>query len=81
MAASTAREASATEVPCHNGPVTSAAGMRRRDVARLTEDMHDLMLVLARTVTDNGDRVSFDDLLAAYGLTRDQLAAVADDED
>jgi hypothetical protein len=42
-------------------------------------DLRDLALVLARSVTDSGRRTSFDDVLAAFGQTRDSIAAVEDE--
>jgi hypothetical protein len=36
--------------------------------------------VLARAVTDAGRRTSFDDVLAAFGHTRESLGALPDDE-
>ncbi|GHH37928.1 hypothetical protein [Lentzea cavernae] len=57
------------------------AEAEERGVARLTaDDSRDLALVLARSVTDTGGRISFDDVLAAFGHTRDSLASVEDDE-
>lgn len=43
-------------------------------------DLRDLALVLARSVTDPGTRISFDDVLAAFGHTRESLTALPDDE-
>ncbi|WP_343948802.1 hypothetical protein [Nonomuraea longicatena] len=36
----------------------------------------DLALVLARLATDTGERIPLDDVLAAFGHTRESLAAV-----
>jgi antitoxin (DNA-binding transcriptional repressor) of toxin-antitoxin stability system len=54
-------------------------------IRRLTEledtaaDLRDLALVLARSITDTGHRTPLDDVLAAFGHTRESLAAVDDD--
>jgi len=44
-------------------------------------DLRDLALVFARAAIDDGSRTSFDDVLRAYGHTRESLAALPDDED
>jgi hypothetical protein len=36
--------------------------------------------VLARSVTDAGERIALDDVLTAFGHTRESLAAMPDDE-
>jgi hypothetical protein len=41
-----------------------------------TADLRDLVLVLARSVTDTGRRLSLDDVLTAFGHTRESLAAM-----
>lgn len=65
-----------------NEPVAAVVSIQRLDrLERLIEDVRDLTLALARVATDDGDRVSFDEVLAAYGLTRDDLAAVEDEQD
>jgi hypothetical protein len=43
-------------------------------------DLRDLALVLARMATDTGERVPLDDVLKAFGHTRESLAALPDDE-
>lgn len=65
----------------HHRPVAAVVGLRR--LAELDEaaaDLRDLALVLARTVTDPGRRTSLDDVLEAFGHTRESLASVADDD-
>ncbi|MQA86155.1 MAG: hypothetical protein GEV03_16360 [Streptosporangiales bacterium] len=42
-------------------------------------DLSDLVLVLARTAADNGHRMSLDDVIRAFGHTRDSLAELTDD--
>lgn len=62
-------------------PVAAVVSMRR--LAQLEEtaaDLRDLALVLARSVTDSGERIPLDDVLGAYGHTRESLAAIPDDE-
>jgi hypothetical protein len=43
-------------------------------------NLRDLTLVLARTATDSGARTPLDDVLKAFGHTRESLAALPDDE-
>lgn len=43
------------------------------------EDLLDLALVLARSATDDGSRTSLEDVLAAFGHTRDTLATIPDE--
>lgn len=62
-------------------PVAAVVSMRR--VAAIEEvfsDLHDLALVLARTAADSGRRTSFDDVLGAFGYSRESLAALPEDE-
>jgi hypothetical protein len=51
---------------------------RRADFGEAAADVCDLALVLARGVTDTGRRVSLDDVLKAFGQTRESLAALPD---
>lgn len=50
------------------------------ELSRTAEDLRDLAMVLARSATDSGRRTSLDDVLAAFGHTRESLAATPDDE-
>jgi len=43
------------------------------------EDLGLLALALVRSVTDNGNRTSLDDVLAGLGLTREELSEVDPD--
>ena len=45
----------------------------------LKSDRWDLALVLARAATDTGERTSLDEVLAAFGHTRESLAALPDE--
>lgn len=63
-------------------PVAAVVSIRRVErLEQLLDDVRDLTLALSRVVTDDGNRVSFADLLAAYGLTRPELAELAEDDD
>lgn len=65
----------------HHQPVAAVVGVRRlAEIEEAADDLRDLALVLARSVTDTGRRTSLDDVLAAFGHTRESLAAVEDDE-
>lgn len=64
-----------------NHPVAAVVGMDRLIFIEEAEsDLRDLALVLARAATDTGHRTSLDDVLAAFGHTRESLAALPDDE-
>jgi antitoxin (DNA-binding transcriptional repressor) of toxin-antitoxin stability system len=65
----------------HHRPVAAVVGVQR--LAELDEaaaDLRDLALVLSRLVSDNGRRTSLDDVLTAFGHTRESLAAIEDEE-
>jgi len=65
----------------HRRPVAAVVGVRRlAEIDEAAADLRDLALVLARTVSDSGRRTSLDDVLTAFGHTRESLAAVEDDE-
>ncbi|MEO3795706.1 type II toxin-antitoxin system prevent-host-death family antitoxin [Nonomuraea sp. B10E15] len=62
-------------------PVAAVVSIRRlNELEEAAADLRDLALVLARSVTDTGERVSFDEVLAAFGHTRESLSAIPDDE-
>lgn len=62
-------------------PVAAVVGMGRlTELEEAAADLRDLALVLARAVTDAGRRTSLDDVLAAFGQTRESLDALPDDE-
>lgn len=64
----------------HHRPVAAVVGAHRlAEIEEAAADLRDLALVLARSVTDSGRRTSLDDVLAAFGHTRDSLAAVEDE--
>lgn len=65
----------------HHRPVAVVLGVRRvTELEEAAADLRDLALVLARSATDSGRRTSLDDVLEAFGHTRESLAAVEDDE-
>lgn len=62
-------------------PVAAVVSMGRlAELEEAAADLRDLALVLARVVTDTGRRTSIDDVLEAFGHTRESLDAVPDDE-
>ncbi|MBB6346687.1 MULTISPECIES: type II toxin-antitoxin system prevent-host-death family antitoxin [Nonomuraea] len=62
-------------------PVAAVVSIRRlNELEEAAADLRDLALVLARSVTDTGERVSLDEVLAAFGHTRESLSAIPDDE-
>lgn len=61
-------------------PVAAVVSMRRlAELEELQADLWDLALVLSRSATDNGRRTSLDDVLEAFGYTRDSLRELPDD--
>ncbi|MBN6052140.1 type II toxin-antitoxin system prevent-host-death family antitoxin [Nonomuraea sp. RK-328] len=62
-------------------PVAAVVSIRRlNELEEAAADLRDLALVLARSVTDTGERVSLDEVLGAFGHTRESLAAIPDDD-
>ncbi len=62
-------------------PVAAVVGIRRlKELEETAADLRDLALVLARAITDTGERIPLDDVLGAFGHTRESLAAMPDDE-
>jgi hypothetical protein len=62
-------------------PVAAVVSAQRLvEIDEAAADLRHLVLVLARSVTDSGARTSLDDVLAAFGHTRESLAALPDDE-
>jgi prevent-host-death family protein len=62
-------------------PVAVVVGMSRlTELEQAAADLQDLALVLARALGDTGTRTSLDDVLAAFGHTRESLASMPDDE-
>ncbi len=65
----------------HSKPVAAVVSMRRLgELQKLEEDLRDLALVVARAATDSGRRTSLDDVLAAFGHTREELEALSDND-
>lgn len=63
-------------------PVAAVVSMRRlNELEEAAADLRDLALVLVRAATDSGRRTSIDDVLSAFGHTRESLAALPDDDD
>ncbi len=63
-----------------NQPVAAVLSVRHlAEIDRAAADLSDLALVLARSVTDTGRRTSADDVLAAFGQTRQSLAELPDE--
>ena len=62
-------------------PVAAVVGINRlTELDEAAADLRDLALVLTRIATDSGQRTSFDDVLEAFGHTRESLAALPDEE-
>ncbi|HZS02828.1 MAG TPA: type II toxin-antitoxin system prevent-host-death family antitoxin [Chloroflexota bacterium] len=59
----------------NNKPVAALISLARLDeVQQLEDDLADLALATARLLTDTGERIGLDTILAAYGVTREELA-------
>ncbi len=64
-----------------NHPVAAVVGIARLELLESAEsDLRDLALVLTRAAADTGRRTSLDDVLAAFGHTRNSLAALPEDD-
>jgi prevent-host-death family protein len=62
-------------------PVAAVVGISRlAELEEAAADLRDLALVLARAATDTGRRTSLDEVLEAFGHTRESLNALPDDE-
>ncbi|NAS24073.1 type II toxin-antitoxin system prevent-host-death family antitoxin [Herbidospora sp. NEAU-GS84] len=62
-------------------PVAVVVGVRRlAELEAAAADLHDLALVLARHVTDGGNRTPLDEVIAAFGHTRESLAALPEED-
>lgn len=58
----------------NNKPVAAVVGMRRLEqLEQLEEDLLDISLVMARTLTSGTERHSLDQVLSRFGFTRDDL--------
>ncbi len=65
----------------HHQPVVAVVGVRRlAEIEEAAADLRDLALVLSRAVTDPGRRTSLDEVLHAFGYTRESLAVTEDEE-
>lgn len=63
-------------------PVAAVVGMRRlAELEDAAADLRDLALVLARASADSGRRTSLDDVIAAFGHTRESLAGIDGGDD
>jgi prevent-host-death family protein len=75
-----AEKGNAVVVTRHHRPVAAVVGIDRlKELDEAAADLRDLALVLARMADDSGRRTSLDDVLTAFGHTRESLAAVEDD--
>lgn len=62
-----------------NRPVAAIIGMERLgEIEETQADLRDLALVLSRRATDTGERTSLDEVLAAFGHTRESLQQLPD---
>lgn len=76
---SDAQEGKTVVVTRHHEPVAAIVSMERLAAAdELRADLRDLALVVSRQVSDDGARTDFDELLAAFGHTRESLSELPD---
>jgi prevent-host-death family protein len=62
-------------------PVAAVVGIERlTELEEAAANLRDLALAIARTATDSGRRTPLDDVLAAFGHTRESLGELPDDE-
>lgn len=45
------------------------------------EELEDLILLVSRALTDQGQRTALDDAIAQFGYTREALEALPDEDD
>ncbi|MHB1711781.1 MAG: prevent-host-death family protein [Acidimicrobiales bacterium] len=65
----------------HGEPVAAIIAMGRIEaLEEARADLVDLALVVSRAATDTGERVSFDEVLGAFGLMREGLDALSDED-
>ncbi len=65
-----------------NKPVAAIVSIRRVErTERMPDELRDLTLAMSRVVTDDGARISFDDVLTAYGPSRAGLDDIDPDAD
>ena len=63
----------------NNKPVAAVVSIERLErLQQLEDDLADFALATARVLTDQGERVSLDDVLGRFGYTREQLRALPD---
>ncbi|GAB2762448.1 type II toxin-antitoxin system Phd/YefM family antitoxin [Amycolatopsis magusensis] len=76
-----AEHGEALVVTRHHRPIAAVVSVERlTELENAAADLRDLALVVARSIGDSGRRTSFDDVLAAFGHTRESLAEIPDDE-
>jgi prevent-host-death family protein len=64
----------------NNKPVAAVVGMERLErLQQLEDDLLDISLAAARMMTSGPERVTLDEVLAHFGYTREQLAALPDE--
>ncbi len=62
----------------NNKPVAAVVSMRRLEqIEQLEEDLLDISLAIARSLTSGTDRHSLDQVLTRFGFTRDELRDLA----
>jgi len=64
----------------HQAVVAVVSIRRLKEIEEAAADLRDLALALARVATDTGERTPLDEVLRAFGHTRESLAALPDDE-
>jgi prevent-host-death family protein len=75
-------EASDIIVTRRSRPVAVIVSVERLEkIQHMLDDLRDLTLAASRVLTDDGTRISFDELLTAFGFSREDLAAIPDDGD
>jgi prevent-host-death family protein len=64
----------------HHRPVAAVMGIGRlTELEKAEADLRDLALLLVRAVADTGRRTSLDEVLVAFGHTRESFAELPDE--
>lgn len=61
-----------------DGPRGQVLLANAEDAEEVLEDLQDMVVVLARKLSDNGERYNLDEVVAELGLTEEEIEAAED---